>query len=108
MDKKQNGSDSKFQKNVEGKEGKLEGDEIYIAHDKSWKKRENEWTVRNWLKGRTQEEKNVANVRHNKVIIGETEWQLEEEEGQMKVFIPRKRREEGGTGEKAAAKDRQT
>ena len=37
---------------------------------------------------------------HNKVIIGETEWMLEEEEGRMKVFIPRKRREDGGTGEK--------
>ena len=82
------------------KREKLEGEEIYISHDRTWKERENERIMRTWLKSRMQEEKNVAKVKHNKVTIGDTEWQLEEEEGQMKVFIPRKGRKDRGTGEK--------
>ena len=90
------------------KKEKLEGEEIFISHDKTWTERENERKMRNWLKSRTQEDRNIAKVRHNRVIIGETEWHLEEEEGKMKVFIPRKGREEGGTGEDATKKKQQT
>ena len=88
------------------KKEKLEGEVIYISHDSTWKERENERIMRTWLKGRKQEEKDIAKVRHNTVIIGETEWILEEEEGRMKVFIPRKRREDGGTGERRNERQR--
>ena len=74
------------------KKEKLEGEEIYISHDRTRKERENERILRTWLKSREQEEKDIAKVRHNKVIIGETIWMLEEDEGRMKVFIPKKRR----------------
>ena len=44
------------------KKEKLEGEERYISHDRTWKERENEWTMRTWLKSRTQEERDIAKV----------------------------------------------
>ena len=128
MNKRKNGSDRKSKENMEIEKGemiraeckdreqkeeimkvkkeKLEGEEIYISHDRTWKERENERIMRTWLKSRKQEEKDIAKVRHKKVIIGETEWMLEEEEDRMKVLIPRKRKEDGGTGERRRERQR--
>ena len=56
--------------------------------------------MRVWLKSRSQKERDITKVRYNKVIIGKTERLLKEEKGQIKVFVPKKRREEGEAEDK--------